>query len=167
MNVYAVGEKYNPKVASWPEGTQYNFRSGAHELLMFFAGPTEHEIKQIKTGAAEFGLLFESDIIFLLARFGDLSWIDAPYHWSMLPENEKVGPAAPEGDSLALLQVILIDAKTGVIKALRVISLSAANNKILRNAIGRQAANPITPQEYNRRVDAVYKKYPSTNDMVV
>jgi hypothetical protein len=37
LHAYEVGKPYDPRRRSWPEGADYNFREGAHELRIFLA----------------------------------------------------------------------------------------------------------------------------------
>lgn len=36
MGILKVGERYNPKVGLWPEGIEYNWRGGTHEIRVIF-----------------------------------------------------------------------------------------------------------------------------------
>lgn len=119
MHVLRVGHLYDPERASWPEGTQYAFRGGAHELLLFFRGPTAAEVEAVRRGRARFALYAQGDLLVLCSKFGDQPWADAPFSWHLLPEGEREGPPELTGDERIALQIILVDAATGIVHVLR------------------------------------------------
>lgn len=52
MHRYEVGQPYHPSRRAWPEGAQYNYRQGQHELVLFFQSPTTREIEAVRHGQA-------------------------------------------------------------------------------------------------------------------
>jgi hypothetical protein len=67
---------------------------------------------------------------------------------------------------MAVLQIILIDAMTGIVQAIRAVTLDTEFSQALHQAIREQMQSPIAPQEYSDQVDLVYAKYPKTMGMV-
>lgn len=176
LHRYEVGKPYSPSRSQWPEMGEYNYRDGGHELRLFLASPSPQEIKEIGTGRAEFALLggeVAPDVLFLLYRFGSMAWSDAPYSWHLveqqLPGQELPPPLDAPDDSAyrALLSVILVDAGTGVIRALRAISFSLEFTRALHRAVREQAARSWPGEgEYNRQLQAAYSRWPSSQGMV-
>lgn len=140
MHRYEVGQLYHPKRTTWPEGAQYSYRAGAHELLLFIGSPTEHEVEAIRHGASEFALTTDGVALCLLWHFAPLRWGDAPYFYWLVPDAERTTPPSidPAGTTRALLSVTLIDAQTGIIRALRATSWSPAFTAAMHQAIRRQ-----------------------------
>jgi len=164
----AVGELYIPGVTSFPERVQYNYREGGHELLMWLGSPTRQETRAIRKGRAEFALFVESDIIFLLYRFeGNLRWSDCPYSFHLVPSGQKQLPFdLPTPDSRAILQILLVDAHTGILKAIRDCSLSPAFSRQLHEAIKEQAAQAdFSPMKYDTTLAEIYRNYPTASRM--
>jgi len=171
MPSFKVGELYNPKVKQWPEGTQYNFRRGQHELLLFFAGPSAREVTAVRNGEAEFALYAEGPLLVLLYRFGapgeGVPWSDATYAWHLAEPAERDLPSADlEARFRALLQVMLIDADSGVLRAIRALSLGHEFTVALHGAIRAQAAQPWDSAAFDRAVDRLYARYQTTEELL-
>lgn len=169
MHQYKVGTLYNPRRRSWPGGSQYQFRLDQHELLLFFNRPTPREIEDVKRGAAEFAFLTSEDVLVFLFRFGrEILWSDAPYSIHMVPAEQRTVPE-PSGavEPHALLSVILVDASSGIIHALRAVSFSPAFTAALHLAIREQAARPWSGQAaYDRQLTELYTRYPTSEALL-
>lgn len=161
MHAYSVGQAYNPKIASWPESAEYNFRAGQHELLLFFNRPNEEEIASVKSGLAHFAFAAEAGAIILLYRFEPaIPWGDAAFTIHLLPEAERQLPgelATPE--TRAILNTVLIDASDGIIRAMRTVTLSPDFTRKLHRAITDQAAAEWPGEAaYRGQIEAVYQR---------
>ena len=162
--LYQVGKPYIPGRAGFPEGVEYNYRAGEHELLFFFRSPPRAQIKALRTGECEFALVVEGPVIFLMYHFGEaINWSDAPYSWHLVPEDQRALPA-PEGpDRRALLQIILVDAASGLVLALRAVTFSPAFTRGLHAAIRAQAASRWVGQAaYDAALADIYRRYPTS-----
>jgi hypothetical protein len=168
VNLYVVGQPYHPDRAEWPEAVTYNFRGGEHELLFFLHNPRRREIEDIEAGDSEFGVLTDQGVVFLLYRFGaSFPWGDAPYNWHLNREEDRSQPI-PASELLennrALLHVLAVDGQTGILLAMRAVSLSPAVTQALHSGIqGQISAGPIP--DYRARLDRIYAKYPQSSDM--
>jgi hypothetical protein len=136
-----------------------------HELMIFIPKPENTEVEAVKKGKASFALYTEGPLLVLLYEFAPgLPWGDAPFTWHLVPQSRRVLPpvSLSEG-SEALLQTIFVDQKTGIIKALRVKSLSTNFTQALHQAIHAQAALPWTGgSSYDDELQRLYQRYPST-----
>lgn len=158
-SVYQVGKLYIPGKTHWPEAIEYNFRRGGHELRMFFPVPTETEIRNVRSGQAQFRFLMIGDIIMFLCKFGSQPWCDAPYSWWVLPGDEREDPPdIPDGQGIFLV-IVLVDAATGVLKVIRTIGLQTEFSRRLHDAIYMQMKKQIDWAEYSRQVDQIYSRY--------
>lgn len=162
MPVYEVGKLFSSRT-SWPEMAQYHYMAGEHHLHVFMRQPSEIEVKATKTGMAEFALVVEQDIIFLLYQLSPIPWSDAPYSWHMVPADQRTLPAdVPQGKG-ALLTVMLIDATTGIIKAIRAVGLGTNFTNTLHAAIRDQAARSFDQPRYDEQLNRTYARYPTTD----
>lgn len=169
MAEYRVGQPYNPRVSSFPEGANYNWRSGAHELLLLFHRPTPAEVLAVRRGRADFGLVVSGDLLLLLYRFDPaVLWSDAPYSIHLLEPAERVIPDTTGlTEPHALLTVHLIDAGTGILRANRVVSLSPAFTAALHLAIREQAERAWPgAAEYDAQLADLYRRHPTTSDLL-
>jgi hypothetical protein len=166
-HLYQVGAPYIPGKTSWAEGAEYNWRGGEHELRFFFRRVTDRERTAIRKGPCTFALAVHGPVVFFLYRFGEaIPWSDAPYSYHMVPEPERTVPPQLSREQRALLHVILVNADSGLIEALRTVSLAPVFSRRLHEAITLQAALPFDQALYDRALDAVYRKYPTSERLL-
>jgi hypothetical protein len=168
MQVLEVGKPYLPVLASLPEGDQYHFRGGRHELLLWLKNPSRDEIESVRTGEAEFALFVHRSAIFLLYRFGDaVDWSDAPYSSHLVPPEQRELPQPPATpETRTLLQIILVDAGKNVVRVIRAVTLSPEFSRTLADTITKQAREPWIEKTYSVDVADAYVCCPTTGDMV-
>lgn len=167
MHEYRVGQRYHLARGTWPEGAQYNYRQGQHELLLFFKWPTAREIEAVRVRDAEFGVYAHEDLVVLLYQFGSgVRWSDAPYSWHLVPAEQRNLPPVPDEEERAFLHVILVDASTGVIRAMRAVTFSPAFTRVLHAAIRDQAARPFDAARYDQALKRLYRQYPTTETLL-
>lgn len=171
MNTYQVGQPYIVGRTRWPEAVEYNYRQGAHELRMFMRHITAKERSDIRRGPAEFAVVVHEPIIFMLYRFGagahpSIPWSDAPYSIHMVPADQRTTPPDLAASAGVLLQIVLVNAETGLIEALRVVSLSPHLSRHLHAAIQTQAARPFDPDTYDAALAAAYQRYPTSDALL-
>ena len=167
-HVLEVGKPYISGRREWPEGVEYNFRAGGHELRMFLHGPRASEVEAVRKGECEFALVVKGPVIFFMYRFGKaVYWSDPSYSWHMVPEDQRTLPD-PEGlETRALLHMLLVDAKNGLVLALRTVSFSPAFTRALHDAIRAQAASPWVGQAtYDAALADLYRRYPTSDDLL-
>ena len=161
MGLLTVGSLYSDRT-QWEEGADYNFRADTHELRLFYQRPSAAEVSDIESGRAAFALATYRDVIIICYRFGEQPWSDATYTWHLVPEDERTIPDFPASDEeRALLHIVLIDATTGIVKALRACTYSPAFTAALHDAIRYQSAQPFNREEYDRQSQRVYAGHTS------
>lgn len=161
MHRYAVGEPYTERT-HWPELAQYNYRGGEHELVLFFDRPTSKETQAVRKEVVEFALFIERRLIVMLYRFGTaIPWSDAPYSIHLVPSEQRTLPPATGPAEQALLHIVLVDASSGIIRALRVVSLVPEFTQALHRAIREQAEMPFTRADYNGELESLFARYSS------
>lgn len=159
MPIYVVGSLYNPAKTRWKECTQYNFRTGSHELLLVLARPTAREVEAIRVGRADFALCVEAagDLVVLVHRFASGPWSDSPFSWHLLPESERALPNFLTPEQRALLSVTLVDVSSGIIRVLRTVSLSPEFTRAVHGAITEQPGRPWhSDAHYNAALRTLY-----------
>jgi hypothetical protein len=164
LHALEVGKPYDPRRGSWPEGADYKFRSGGHELRLFLARATRSEVEAIRSGPVEFGFFAESMGLSLITRFGSRLSFDCSYHWQRAAEatGDRTLPPAWEETSpelRALLAIILIEATSGVVLALRSVTFSPEFTRAIDRAIADQAAGPYDPAGHREWVDGKTGRY--------
>lgn len=161
MARYEVGMPYQAGVTHWAEIPEYSYRGGAHEIVHFIASPSALEIQSIQTGMGHFALAIEQGVIILLFRFEPaISWKDAGFTIHQVPEAERLLPPADAPEDLrAPLRVILVDADTGIVRAIRHLTFSPEFTRRLHAEIMRQAETPFDRKEYEETERRVFSFY--------
>jgi hypothetical protein len=164
-HLYVVGQLYVATRTHWEERTDYNFRQGEHELRLFINAPTEIEIEAIESAEVELGLYVEGSAIFLLYRFGSILSGEGSYSWWLVQPDQRTIPTEPGEQERALLHIVLVDAKTGILRAMRAITFSPRFTANLHAAIRKQAKSGFDPREHEKDIARAYRRYPDTGDM--
>jgi hypothetical protein len=146
MHRLSVGQPYLPEFRSWPEAAEYNWRSGRHELRLVLAHLTPKQVAAVESGPVEFGMFVEREGLFVVTRFGRSLSLDTSYQWHCVDPADRVPPPPHEETSpelRALLTILLVEASTGVVRAVRVVSYSPEFSRAIHRAIADQAAAPF------------------------
>ncbi len=160
MQIVAIGKPLFEGRTELPEAIEYNYQSGDHTLLLSMKNLHPKEIEAVREAEAEFGLYCENGIVFLLYRFGEvLPWSDSAFSWWNVAEEDRRIPAPQENPAeRILLKIILVEAATGIVKAIRVTTLSPAFTEKLHDAIRQQATSePFSRDEFVDRSLSIYE----------
>lgn len=160
MQIVAIGKPLFEGRTELPEAIEYNYQAGDHTLLIALKNLHREEVEPVREREAEFGLFCENGIIFLLYRFGEiLPWSDSAFSWWNVAEEDRRIPAPPENSAeRILLKIILIEAGSGIVKAIRVTTLSPAFTEKLHEAIRLQATGePFSREEFVKRSLSIYE----------
>jgi len=162
MQIVAIGKPLFEARRELPEAIEYNYQSGDHTLLLSMKNLNLKEIEAVREAEAEFGLYCENGIVFMLYRFGEiLPWSDSAFSWWNVAEEDRQIPAQQTNPATRiLLKIILIEAATGIVKAIRVTTFSPAFTEKLHDAIRRQAkGEPFSRNEFVNRSLQIYQKF--------
>jgi len=167
--VYRVGESFRRGQSSWPEGAQFTYSPGGHELTLFRACIHEQVIDEVRRGEAELALIVEPPLIVLTYRFGaSIPWNDVPYSWHLQPVSWRVIPTVdPSPEARALLWITLVGTEDGLIHAQRGVTLSPSFTRILHGAIRAQALMAFNPGECTSAISKVFLNHPSVADRLL
>lgn len=162
MQIVAIGKPLFEERHELPEAIEYNYQSGDHTLLLSMKNLHPKEIEAVRNAEAEFGLYCENGIVFLLYRFGEaLPWSDSAFSWWNVAEEDRRIPAPQTNPATRiLLKIILVEAATGIVEAIRVTTLSPAFTEKLHDAIREQAmGEPFSREEFVGRSLQIYQKF--------
>ena len=101
----------------------------------------------------------------LAFRFDDgVAWSDTPY----TPHREHTDTPAglPSGDGHLLVVVVLVDAATGIVRAIRAVTWPPRFAGAVRRSVDRLLAAPFSPQAADAALEALYGRYPKTAELV-
>lgn len=166
MSTLQVGEVYSPDFNSYPEATQYCYRDGVHDLVLFWTRPSPDEVNGFRTRPVEFALYVQQPVLFLLYRIANVcEWSDVAYNVHQLRPEEQAVPANPPGDR-ARVQMTLVDASNGIILAKRVVGMGPAMTQALRHTLREQTQLPYSRFDYEALVQQAYARYPDSDAML-
>ena len=165
MQIVAIGRPLFEGRTELPESVEYNYQSGDHTLLLSMKNLQPKEIEAVREAEAEFGLYCENGIVFLLYRFGEiLPWSDSAFSWWNVAEEDRQMPAPQTNPAeRILLKIILVEAATGIVKAIRVTTFSPQFTEKLHDAIRQQAVGEeFSRNEFVNRSLQIYQKFTPT-----
>ncbi len=166
MGTRQVGEVYSPDHTSYAEATQYCYRDGVHDLVLFWTNPTPDEVSGFRTQPVEFALYIQQPVLFLLYRIEDVcEWSDVAYNVHQLRPDEQAVPVNPPGDR-ARVQMTLVDASNGIIQAKRVVGMGPAMTQAMRHTLQEQTQLPYSRFDYDGLVQQAYARYPDSDAML-
>lgn len=142
FEMFAVGKAYCASRTRWPESMELRITPGGLDLVMLFGNPTDAEIEAVGGGRIAMRLLTAPHTMMFLFRCGDGPWMDAPFSVHRLPEAERVCPPDPGEGYGWMATLILVDARTGIVRSLRPLAMSRRFSCAILNAFERQKALP-------------------------
>ena len=155
---YRIGDRICDPISG--DASLFDITPGGAELILKFQRPSSREKSAVKSGVAQFRAIAINGIVFFLARFGTMAWIDAPYN-KTTSQGQIQRP--PEGMGIAL-HIMLVDASTGILVAQRVIGLSTKFTRDLADMISLEPEHSNW-DAYLAEIDRIYQMY-TTQDMV-
>ena len=151
-----VGQLYSPNRTRWPETPHLRLSPAACDLALFLNEPSDDEAREVRTGAASFAWIDGGPVSVLCFRFGAMPWMDTPFEPWRLPASERGVPAGDPGQYL-VLQITLVDAATGIVRAMRVAPWTPDFAEQVRETLRRQLAAPEDRGAAARRLAAMYQ----------
>lgn len=166
---HVLGEPMPDWSGPQPEGTHFQIDSTGVILLHLYKDPTPREIRGARTGRARFGLVSAGrHTLFLLYDIAQLTkgWADAPFALGLVPAGKQAVQPRSRTEGRLLLS-LLADARSGVLLALRAISLTPAFCAALDAMLdGMRAALPsFTAAAHDAELRAAYQCWPGPADM--
>lgn len=137
-------------------------------LSVFINSPNRRQIDAIRRGRYNFALVIGPDLFFLMYRFGRaIGWAGAPFWGVIVPSEERPLPSGAWPGGGVTLQVVLIDAGTGVVRAIRSVELPLDFTYDLNTAIRRQAMLPcLNKTAYQKALAAMRQICPTVRSLL-
>lgn len=154
-----LGERYKPWYTGWSDSAEYAYCSGQHLLVLFLHNIKVWHVEAVQRSEAEFALITEYDQILFFYRFGrEIPWAYDIFSWHYLDEIDRVLPEI--GSTEALLNIVLVDAATSVVRVMRTMALSTEFTTHLHRAIYEQATRPLRDsKQVNCELEEISRKY--------
>lgn len=135
-------------------------------LIIGFPEMTEKERLDVDKGDAQVAFTAINSRLFLLGKFGDQAWLDAPFEPAKYANPQEFSDAKP-GEGVSLL-IIGADTATGAVKCLRVIGLSNSMTNALHAKCREldKKNRPYDNEAYERDINAIYARFPDSASML-
>lgn len=158
--VYSVGQRYHPSLTSVPEGMHItHLSSKGMQILVAFARLTDAEVEGFKKDPITVAIAAQEELLIVMAKCsGSNGWMDAPYDIRLLPEKNLLPPFP----SAQMAHWLLVEAETGIIRAIRVASMSKEIMRGAHDVISKQLQSEFDRLRYDRLVDR-YLAYSRTD----
>lgn len=157
-----VGERFFLNV--YREGMFFDTDETGANLIVCFSSPTQKEIAQFDSSVrSEFRLTVKNDILFVLAKIGDLNWMDASYNPSLAPSLKPLDIDIVDGNGIPMW-VYLVDARTNILKAQKLIGLGTKFSKDLQR-MAKSTMKNGQDNDFNYRLQKIYNRY-TTQELV-
>lgn len=138
-----VGHPYITGQTEWVEGSDYGYFADGHVLIICIRSPERRTVDAVQKGKVQLALTMGAGVFYLMYRFGRaIGWSAAPYVGSMIPNERRSVPAEGWPAAGVLLKVVMVDAATGKVRALRSVPLPPGFGCELNQAIRQIALLP-------------------------
>jgi len=151
------------------EGGEFNIDRGGARLRVQYVRPRPSEIRAFRRSKVRFGLVRGgTHTAFLLFSIPGLTvgWADASYALGMVhPEDREIDRRGP-GEGW-LISMLLICAETGVLHALRAVTVTPAFSERLDELVAEQRAvlPAFSRAAHEAEIAAAYRRWPTPNHM--
>lgn len=160
MQAIEVGKPF-PGTKPIHESVIFEFKQSGGFLRVAWTSPSQFELKQFAEGKIKLGLVEIDGIIFILVKFGSMSWMDAPYHVKFFPPYDLEDLA--DSNKGYLINYVMLDAKNRIVKVLKLLKMPHEMSLQFKEFVTKQRETSI--DGYDRRLFQICKKH-STNDLV-
>ena len=165
FHMYTVGELFGIDFHG-QELVTYNYSQGGHLLTVAMPNMTEREEQELRSGTAQFALTVKNGIIFLLSKFGEMPWMDAPFQWWLNPPASRMMPPSLSPSDRILMSITAVDSVTNCIRVLRAVTPSQEFSRALIEAVRRQARSSWEgAAKHDRQIAKIYRRL-TTRDLL-
>lgn len=161
VETYEVGGYIHGEPRRYSEGVRFDVSDNGCSIVAYFNNPTESEIKEFKDGRIKLGYYKYKNVLMMLVKVGQLSWMDAPYSVHLSKYLTKLDDIK-EGEGL-LTTITLVNAANGEIKTLRVLG---ANHRFSCSLVKDiEAQKEMSFEEYDTNINYLFNTY-STKEII-
>ena len=169
-NLRDVGTLYNPEKLKYAAGSYFDMSGEESTLELFWPSPSEDDIRKVQYGRATFGLWYSNygDVYFLY-HFEDDPWSDSVFSTMQLAPEKRIRPPKIYGHKRLNLDITLVDADSGIVRATRQVSLSVSFSRKMCASVNRQFSERYLAswnlEDFQKRCREIYAEYPQSVDI--
>lgn len=151
-----VGQKYPSELFN---GVYLDY-DNIFTLYLFLPNLTKNEIDSIRNGKYRFALTEISNMLVFLYEFKNgILLSDTPFHFSLSKRSINDLPNEIDTNAGFGLNVIAVDSATGIVQALRLITLGERFSNKLLEICKNQYQNPVDPTQHYINVQNLQSRY--------
>ena len=143
------------------EGNQVTITPSGVLITRFLHQPTAYEIRS-QDGGFAMRLLHGQHTMMFLFRFGDGPWQDSPFSPHRLPVEFQVAPPAPGQGYGWLATIVMVDARTGLVRHVRKLALSQRFSVAILTAFNKLKSSSSDVAAHEREVVWMQRKSTSS-----
>lgn len=148
---FSVGSEMKPKMKE--EGGVFETYDNVCLCIIGLENLKDEEIKAFNTSDITVTLTYVDRIIFMVVTIEDVAVLDMPFNMGQYNEFQLKEPI----ESGYMMPIILVDADTNIIRAIRLAGLPKDMSQKLYELSKEQWENKIT--DHNERIDRIYSNY--------
>ena len=135
MRNHTIGSVFDTRLPLWRDGARLEFDGESFELIITDGDCSPKVIEAVKNGNAEFALTVKNEVLFFLAKLGPAR-IEVAFHAQL--GQYKFDEVYPHSAGYTI-PIYLVNSRNGVLKAIRIVSLTKEFSQRLFDEITRQA----------------------------
>jgi hypothetical protein len=155
MGLFEIGKQFEEGKFGYSEGVKFDILGDECNLLIYAGDPSEKARQAITKGDFKYGYFKEDNVIIMLFKFGLNSWMTAPY--SVHKSKNITELKELTGAKGFLLNIYVINSKSGVLEDIRIVELDARLSKMLIDDIIEQ--KDFVDDGFDSKVEGFYSKY--------
>ena len=143
---------------NWLPHNRLDFGESGLVILDFWAGACHHETLAVMRAPFELALAEEEGVPFVLYRAGGHPWSDVDYSYH---RGEASGRADLADDGALAVTLVVVEASSGVVKAVRKEACDAELAEALRAMAARDAGRRYDESERGEAVGRAHRRFPT------
>lgn len=157
-----VDKLFWPGIQSWPERFEYRVFDGNHMLQICAGRLKKRDIEAFHRGPIHLGLFLSEGVAFVLFKLDGLyDWSDQAISMGLVHAADREIPPLQEG-TYQLLNVVLVEAETGLVKGMRAVTWSPHAASVLHRALSQQLETSFDLARHAEVVAKVYAQHPNS-----
>ena len=147
---------------SMPDESMSIILNSGAPMLIFNFSLSEKNIAAFQDGLSSFGLFAEKNLLFFLFKIeGFLDWSDLAFTIHLVQDE-----AIEDNGGYLPFNLVLVESGSGIIKGLRMVTVSPTFRSVIVKAIERQNNAPFNVIEYYKSIQVIYDTYPEVVSML-
>jgi hypothetical protein len=148
---------------NWSPHNRLDFGESGLVILDFWSGACRHETMAVMRSTFELALAEEDEVPFVLYRAGGHPWSDVDYSYHRAEASGRPDLAA---DGALAVTLVVVEASSGIVKAVREETCDAELAEALRAMAARDAGRRYAERERGEAVGRVHRRFPTPEALV-